>query len=192
VAAPAGTLAPGPALDAVPHLAEQEGPIRFRITRLADLDGWTRSVTALRPADEPDEVPERLAEVITAATLRYLRYGHGSPVLLVHTATAPNAVLHTLPALPRNLWIPSLTAAWAASAAITAMYAPASGQPESDLPSAPQAGDSVAEVIDRACAHGDEHVIKFTDTAAWVYQQTANPEALAAAILSTRLLDPAN
>jgi hypothetical protein len=192
VSAPDGTLAPGPALDAVPHLAEQEGPIRFRITRLADLDGWTRSVTALRPADGPDEVPERLAEVITAATLRYLRYGHGSPVLLVHTATAPNAVLHTLPALPRELWLPSLTAAWAASAAITAMYAPTSGQPRSELPSAPQADDPVAEVVDRACAHGDAHAIKFTDTAASVYQQTANPDALAAAILSTRLLEPAN
>jgi hypothetical protein len=191
VADPAGTLAPGPALDAVPHLADQEGPIRFRITRLADLDGWTRSVTALHPAEGPDEVPERLAEVITAATLRYLRYGHGSPVLLVHTATAPNAVLQTLPALPPDLWIPSLAAAWAASAALTAMYAPWSAQPRSELPTAPQADDPVAEVIDRACTHGDEHVIKFTDTAAWVYQQTANPDALAAAIHSTRLLDPA-
>ena len=72
----------------------------LRIAGLAGLDGWTPSVTALRPAREPDEVPGRLAEIITAATLRYLRYGHGSPVLLVHTATAPNAVLHTLPALP--------------------------------------------------------------------------------------------
>jgi hypothetical protein len=54
----------------------------------------------------------------------------------------------------------------------------------------PQAGDPVAEVIDRACAHGDEHVIKFTDTAAWVYQQTADPDALAAALECTRLLTP--
>ena len=192
VGEPAGALAPGPALDAVPHLAEQEGPIRLRIGRLPGLDGWTPSVTALRPAHEPDEVPGRLAEIVTAATLRYLRYGHGSPVLLVHTATAPNAVLHALPALPRELWVPSLTAAWAASAAITAMYAPASPQPEAGLPAAPQAADPVTEVIDRACAHGDEHVIKFTDTAAWVYQQTADPAALAAAVQSTRLLDPAN
>jgi len=29
--------------------------------------------------------------------VRYLAHGHGSPVLLVDTATAPNAVLHTLP-----------------------------------------------------------------------------------------------
>src|SRR5215468_3758213 len=109
---------PGPA-------ACRGGPIRLRITRLAGLDGWTPSVTALCPADGPDEVPERLAEVITAATLRYLRYGHGSPVLLVHTATAPNAVLHTIPALPPGLWAPSLTAVWAATAAIFSSYAPA-------------------------------------------------------------------
>ena len=70
------------------------------------------------------------------------------------------------------------------------MYAPATPRPETGLPAAPQASDPVAEVIDRACAHGDERVIKFTDTAAWVYQQTANPAALAAAVQSTRLLDP--
>lgn len=190
VADPAGVLPPGPALYAVPHLAEQEGPIRFRIARLAGLDGWTSSLTALRPVDGPNEVPARLAEIITAATLRYLRYGHGSPVLLVHTATAPNAVLHTLPALRHELWRPSLTVAWAASAAITAMYAPAASKPDSELPAAPRADDPAAELMDRAAAHGDEHVIKFTDTATWVYQQTANPAALSAALESARLLDP--
>ena len=30
----------------------------------------------------------------------YLGLGHGSPVLLVHAATAPNAVRHVLPVLP--------------------------------------------------------------------------------------------
>ena len=50
--------------------------------------------------------------------------GHASPVLLVHTATAPNAVLHTLPALPATLWAPSLSAVWAATAAITSASGP--------------------------------------------------------------------
>ena len=76
VAAPAGTLAPGPALDAVPHLAEQEGPIRLRITRLADLDGWTPSVTALRPAASrtryrdgwPRSSPRRRCAICATAT----------------------------------------------------------------------------------------------------------------------------
>jgi len=37
-------------------------------------------------------------------------------------------------------------------------------------------------VLDRAGDHGDEHVIKFTDTAAGVYASTGRAEALAAAL----------
>ena len=40
----------------------------------------------------------------------------------------------------------------------------------------------MAEVLDRAVDHGDEHVIKFTDTAAEVYARTGRAEALAAAL----------
>jgi hypothetical protein len=36
-------------------------------------------------------------------------------------------------------------------------------------------------VLDRAVAHADEHVIKFTETAAEVYTRTGHPDALAAA-----------
>lgn len=76
----------------------------------------------------------------------------------VHTATAPNAVLRTLPALPRELWVPSLEAAWSATAAVTAAYAP---------PFASHAGAGVpvpaAEVFERTAAHGDEHAVKFAD-----------------------------
>ncbi|HEY2577556.1 MAG TPA: hypothetical protein VGI74_14710 [Streptosporangiaceae bacterium] len=187
---PAGSLDPGPALDAVPHLAEQEGPIAGRLGRLAALPGWTGSVAAMRGASSPGQVPELLGDLVAAAARHYLGHGYASPVLLVHTATAPNAVLHTLPALPREYWLPSLTASWAASAAITAMYAPLTAKPAVELPSPPQASDPVAEVIGRACANGDEHVIKFTDAAASVYARTGDPTVLAAAIESTRLLGP--
>ncbi|MGE5291053.1 MAG: hypothetical protein ACM3ML_28415 [Micromonosporaceae bacterium] len=112
---------------------------------------------------------------MTAATLRYLTHGYGSPVLLIHTATAPNAVLHVLPALPRELWPPSLAAVWAASAAITSMYGPPSPRPLEYTP--PHDAD---DMLDRAWAHGDEHVIKFTDTAAEVFARTTDPRALAA------------
>lgn len=195
VSAPAGPLDPGRALDQVPRLAEQQGPIAGRLGQLAGLSGWSESVTALRGPAGPDQVPDLLAELVTAATLRYLSHGHASPVLLVHTATAPNAIRHTLPALPRELWPASLTAAWAAAAAITAMYAPSAGQPRDQLPARPDGqarapGDPAAEAVDRACAHGDEHVIKFTDTAAEVYARTGNGDALAAAEQAARLLPP--
>jgi hypothetical protein len=44
------------------------------------------------------------------------------------------------------------------------------------------------EILDGAISHGDEHVIKFTDTAAEVYQRTGNPDALAAALQCARLI----
>jgi hypothetical protein len=109
-------------------------------------------------------------------------------VLLVHTATAPNAVLHTLPNLPRELWWPSLAAVWTAVAAIIAAYEPGYGVPRGELPEAPAGDDPVAEVLQRAAGHGDEHVIKFTDTAVEVFERTQDPDALAAADLIRMLL----
>jgi hypothetical protein len=143
----------------------------------------------MRGAASPDEVPDLLGDLVAAASRHYLGHGYASPVLLVHTATAPNAVLHTLPALPREYWLPSLTASWAASAAITAMYAPVEPKPAVELPGPPESSDPVAEVIGRACANGDEHVIKFTDTAADVFARTGNPDALAAAVRAAQLID---
>lgn len=127
---------------------------------------------------------------MAAATLGYLSYGHGQPVLLVHTATAPNAVLHALPALPRELWAPSLAAIWTTTAAIHSAYAPPERAPRSALPTAPSGPDAVADVLDRAIAHGDEHIIKFTDTAAEVHTRTGHPDALAAALRAAALIQP--
>jgi len=44
------------------------------------------------------------------------------------------------------------------------------------------------EVLDRAVAHGDEHVIKFTDTAAEVHARTGQTDALAAALRAGTLI----
>jgi hypothetical protein len=189
VTAPAGTLDAAAALDAVPHLTVQQGVIASRIPKLADLAGWSASLTSLRPAVDVADVEGRLTDLIDAATVRYLTHGYGSPVLLVHTATAPNAVLHTLPVLPPRMWAPSLAAVWSASAAIVAMYEPAAAVPRAELPTAPTAADPATETVERAAAHGDEHVIKFTDTAADVYARTGDPDSLAAAVVASHLLE---
>jgi hypothetical protein len=183
-----GALDAAAALESVPRIPSQGGELASRFGQLGELGAFPGAVAALRPAADPEDARARLADLVTAATLKYLSHGHGSPVLLVHTATAPNAVLNTLPALPRELWAPSLGAAWAASAAIISTYAPVVGAPRHALPEAPNADDPVAEVLDRAAAHGDEHVIKFTDTAAEVYARTGNPDVLAAAERVRQLL----
>ena len=37
----------------------------------------------------PEQIRAVLAELVDAATVRYLLYGHGNGVMLVHSASAP-------------------------------------------------------------------------------------------------------
>lgn len=185
---PAGTLDAAAALAAVPRIPRQSGLVADRFGQLDGTAGWRESLAALRTPADPDDARDRLTDLVTAGTLRYRTHGHASPVLLVHVATAPNAVLHTLPVLPRELWAPSLAAVWSAVAAITAAYDPGAPAPDEVLPSAPDDADPVEAVLDRAVAHRDEHVIKFADTATEVFQRTGEPGALAAAVRVTQLI----
>ena len=117
-----------------------------------------------------------LAELADAATVRYLFYGHGNGVMLVHSATAPSAVLWTLPALDAGLWAPSLSASWAATSALTAVYAPAEPAPRAQPPEPPggqSREETPREVFARAVEHGDAHVIKFADAAIDAFARTA-------------------
>lgn len=185
VTAPVGDLPAAAALPAVPRLARQSGLIAHRLGRLADLPGWPQALAALRPPADPADVPDRLAELSHAALLGYLAHGHAAPVLLVHTATAPNAVRHILPALPRELWQPGFTAAWAAAAAVTAAYAPAGRADPAPAAAGPYAAD---DVLDRAARHGDEHVVKLADTAVDIADRTGSTGVLAAAVHAAGLI----
>jgi hypothetical protein len=162
-------------LDAVPRIARQNGRFPDRLDRVTALPVWAARVT------EPDEARRRLTELVRAATHRYATHGHGEPTMLVHAATAPNAVLRALPALPPALWASSLHAAWTAAAAVTAMYAPAT-----PVTRTPPGTLTAEEVFEGAVAHGDEHVIKLTDTALDV----GGERALAAALRSMELSTP--
>ncbi|GAA2950184.1 hypothetical protein GCM10010446_39190 [Streptomyces enissocaesilis] len=165
------------ALDAVPPVDVRQGGFPDRLGRVTRLPVWAGALAAT----EPDEARRHLAELVRAATHRYATHGHGDETMLVHAATAPNAVLRTLPALPRTLWAPSLHAAWTASAAVTAMYAP-----DEPVPYAAPGSVVPEEVFARAAAHGDEHVIKFTDTALDI----GDEPSLAAALRAIELSEP--
>ena len=162
-------------LDAVPAIPDGLLGFPARLAALRQLPDWAGGVT------DPQAARERLAELVRAATHRYATHGHGEATMLVHASTAPNAVLRTLDSLPRDLWAPSLHAAWTASAAVTAMYAPA--EPVTYVPPARLTAE---EVVERALAHGDEHVIKFTDTAVDV----GDERALAAAQRVIEISEP--
>jgi len=179
---------PGDALAAIPRIADQSGGIRGRLARLAELPGWPAALAAPQIPASAEALQPWLASLVDAAVVRYLAYGHGEGVMLVHSATAPNAVLRTLPALDKQLWAPSVAASWAAAAALTAIYAPAAAAARAELPGPPTGAQAAEETFARAVEHGDEHVIKFADTATDVYARTGNGDALAAAIRATRLV----
>jgi hypothetical protein len=162
-------------LDAVPPIEPGHVGFRKRLAAVHRLPTWADDVT------DPDTARARLTELVGATTHRYATHGHGEPTMLVHAATAPNAVLRTLDSLPRDQWAPSLHAAWTASAAVTAMYAPAE-----PVTYTPPARLTPEEALERALAHGDEHVIKFTDTALDI----GDEQALAAALRSVELSEP--
>ncbi len=163
-------------LDAVPAVEELDDGFPARLAAVRRLPVWAGDVT------DPDTARERLTELVRAATHRYATHGHGEETMLVHAATAPNAVLRTLDSLPRDLWAPSLHAAWTASAAVTAMYAP-----KEPVAYTPAARLTAEEVLERALAHGDEHVVKFTDTALDVGDEPALTAALRAVEISRPL-----
>ncbi|MCB5163791.1 questin oxidase family protein [Streptomyces bambusae] len=162
------------ALDRVPRIRDGV-PDGFpaRLAAVERLPVWAADTT------EPDLAAKRLTGLVRAATHRYATHGHGEETMLVHAATAPNAVFRCLPALPRALWAPSLQAAWTAAAAVTAMYAPA--DPLSVHPTGALDPD---EVFGRALTHGDEHVIKLADTALDVSDEPALAAVLRAIELS--------
>jgi hypothetical protein len=176
------------ALAAVPRIADQSGGIRDRLGRLAELPGWPVALAAPQFQTSAGALRSWLAGLVDAAATQYLAYGHGEGVMLVHSATAPNAILRTLPVLDRRLWPPSVAAAWAAAAALTAIYAPATPAGPAGLPGPPAGPQAAEETFARAVEHGDEHVIKFADTAADVYGRTGNTSALAAAVRAAQLI----
>ncbi|ADD44874.1 questin oxidase family protein [Stackebrandtia nassauensis] len=186
--APSGGLDAASALARVPRIPEQDGGIRDRLAQLDGLAGWESAQAALRLPGEAEAVPDAVRAIVTAAVNRYLSHGHGSAVMLVHAATAPNAVLRVLPSLPREHWHDSAAFAWSASAAVMSIYAPAEAAPTTELPQAPDGSGAEEEIFDAAAANGDAHVIKFADTALDVRSWTGDATPLAAALRSAQLI----
>jgi hypothetical protein len=178
---PAGSRPAADLVTAIPRVARQESGIGDRLVQLEQTEGWAARAAELTDPVADDEIPIAVERVVDAVVAMYPNYAKGNPTMLVHAATAPNAVAMTLPALPTSLWRGSFEAAWSASAAVIAAYAP------------PKPHDSVAapttrdDVLQRAVDHGGVHVIKFTDAALASHQRTGLPVALTAAATAAEL-----
>ena len=176
----------------LPQLAPSQGGRRFDewVSRMDEIPGWVNAVHRTGIPRDAEAVREWLSHVVDAAAVRYLWYGHGNGIMLVHSATAPNAVWRTLPALDQRWWRPSALAAWIGMATLTTIYASATPVDSSLRPSISPSGLTPQDAFARAVAHGDEHVIKFADTALDVYARTHDLRALAAVHRAAALIEP--
>jgi hypothetical protein len=181
LARPSGGQSAADLLGAIPRVPRQESGVRERLAQLTDTPGWAAHAALLAEPRSVAEVPGALDELVDAAVVGYSRWAHGNPTMLVHAATAPNAVAMALPSLPRSQWRDSFNAVWSASAALFAAYRPAAPRPVTPTSA------SAAGILGRAVDHGGEHVIKFTDTALRSYRRTADPAALTAAVTAVQL-----
>jgi hypothetical protein len=178
---PAGSRTAVELVDTLPRVARQEAGIRERLAQLDQTPGWAEQAATLIAPGGEDVIPAAIDHIVDAVVACYPRYAQGNPTMLVHAATAPNAVAHTLPLLPTRLWRGSFEAAWSASAAVIAAYALVA--PNKSL-SAPETAE---DVLDRALTHGGVHVIKFTDTALASHRRTGESVALTAAATAISL-----
>jgi hypothetical protein len=180
---PGGDLPVHATLDALPRV-DASGGIRARLACLGRVPAWPTALAALSPVAEPNVVPQALDGLVDAAVTRYALWASGSPVMLVHAATAPRAMALVLPVLPQHLWIPSYEVAWAVTAAISSAY-----RPEQELPTQldRQPGTQTEDLCAQAVEGGDEHAIKFAEVARESHQR-GNLSALGALSTAIRLI----
>ena len=179
---PTGTASVDAALDGLPSIDNHTG-LRSRVADISHNTLWGSAVEQLRPTTDPSEVPAALDDLVDAAVARYRLWAEGSPIMLVHAATAPRAASLVVPHLPRELWIPTYNHAWIASATISSAYRPAHPK---QLPHPDDALDQ-HDVVDKVVATADEHAIKFTEVALESYRRTG-PHALASANRAATLI----
>lgn len=178
---PAGHRSPAALVAILPRVARQESGFLDRLPQLAQTPGWADEARSLATPTAPELVPAALEKVIDAVVAMYPPYAWRNPTMLVHAATAPNAVAMTLPALPARLWRDSYDAAWSATAAVIAAYAPVT--PHEPVPVISTRPDVLASALH----HGGVHVLKFTDTALTSYDRTGDGVALTAAATAVAL-----
>jgi hypothetical protein len=154
-----GRAMPSEALAGVPKLPEAHRRGRLIMDGLIRLDGDDRFpgvIDRVGTSGDASAFLSDLTRTFAAVCLGNVE-GFGKAVTFIHTVTGPSAIRLLLPHLPADASEPLLRYGWQAAAAVYAAFGSAT-----DLSSERGPFDT-ADLVDRAVATGDEHVIKFTD-----------------------------
>lgn len=155
---------------------------------------WASVYQQLPPLSEGDP-PADPEQAISRHSARFARLllaegtRSGIPLIqLVHTVTSAEALRTLLPFLAREVAQRGVARIAQGSAAIAGrVTGRPPGEPE---PQIPAAAFGIDELIDRAIAHGDDHVIKFTEAALREDRLRPDPVYRAAAEMLQSRINP--
>jgi hypothetical protein len=166
------------ALAAVPVIPADERPAGGNIVSalgmLGELPGFAEVVGLIDPEGDLGALIAEMAELFARI---YLANAHDlrTAIAFVHGVTGVMALANIAPEIGEATARAALPYAWQAGCGLYACFGGAAPVADAAAP----AGVDPDELIERAVAHGDEHVIKFTE--ACLHRLSAAPACLAAA-----------
>ncbi|MEU8822109.1 hypothetical protein [Streptomyces sp. NPDC048636] len=160
---------------------------RHRLDTLPRLPGYGQALVCLTP----EQAPRLLSEMTAQFADVYLGHPEVYPVPLIHGVTAPAAARLVLPHLPQELHAPTVARLWQVQTAFLLAFTVDRRHEEtaawrSEIPDPPP----LAELGAHAAAHGDEHVVKFTEACLREYALRPDPRYPAAIVAALRRITP--
>ena len=146
---------------------------------LAMLDDLPEFASAIGLIDTGGQLAPLIAELTELFTRVYLANAHDirTTIAFIHGVTSPAALGNIAPQLSERTARAALRYAWQAGCGLYACFGGGTATAEDIVPR----GEDEDELADRAIAHGDEHVIKFTEACLRRNALAASPAYLAAA-----------
>jgi hypothetical protein len=170
--------------DAIGHVAIVP-PDRRRfsgtiVSSLAALEDVPELAPAIDLLDVSGDAPGLVSELAEVFAHAYLANAHDvlTAIVFIHGVTSVAALANILPYLDETTARTAVRFAWQAGCGL---YATFGSRPMPAHPVEPPHADAADTLADLAIAHGDEHVIKFTEACRRFHAYTSVPAFLAAA-----------
>jgi hypothetical protein len=175
-----GTLRPGEAITRVtvvpPDRRNQVGNIAASLAALDDMPEFAPSLGLI---DTSGELAPLVAEITEVFTRVYLANAHDirTTIAFIHGVTSPAALGNIARVTSERTARSTLRYAWQSGCALYACY----GGETAAIDRVDPRDEDEDELINRAVAHGDEHVIKFSEACLSRHALGPSPVYLAAA-----------
>ena len=175
-----GTMRPRQAITHVVVVpSDRRNPVGNITASLASLDDMPEFAPSLGLIDTSTELAPLVAEITEVFTRVYLANAHDirTAIAFIHGVTSPAALGNLARVTSERTARGALRYGWQSGCALYACY----GGVTAAIDRVDPREEDADEIIDRAVAHGDEHVIKFTEACLSRHTLGPSPVYLAAA-----------